>query len=454
MRRLAFTVLFSMLVASPASAGVSWSLAGGMTAFYCAGTGDDTSAFTAALTKLYNDGGGTLFVKGTCVINGDVLFPNSGGSTPTQPTIRITGAGATANGYWGTLPASPSALDLKYNATVAKLDTRGAGLLEIDHITLKDSSTDCATFIQTTNTTIHIHDVTFSGTHSHASACNDGIVLGGTTTTTTGAADAPFQGYHTSINHNFFDQVRRMVTVRAWANSVLITENTYSHSGGNSLRTTCGSADCGGSAIEVQGAFAQLSGINITNNLIETLYLYNGIELQGANVYGNIVRGNGCWDGGSSFIGCVRFVNGAANNFVAGNYSYSDAYYPQTTSELVNNHNAILGDSTLESNVLPGRLSAQGYNVLGATFSATGCSISGLAGGATAGTFVSGTTGTCTVTITMGGSQKTENAYVCTVQNETTPANVVRQTGSDWHTVTLSGTTATSDRIKFACIGY
>lgn len=455
MKRLA-TLLFLLVACvgqKSAHAGVTWNLAGSMTNFYCGGATDDTSSFNAALSTLYTNGGGTLFLKGTCNITGAVVFPNDSASSPTQPSIRITGAGSSANGYWGALPVSPSVLNLTYSAAVAKLDTRGAGLLEIDHITLSDSGSDCAAFIQTTNTTIYVHDVAFSGTHAAAAACNDAIVLGGTVLATDGSATAAFQGYHTWISHNTFDKVRKAVTVRAWANSVLITDNTYSLTSGNATRGTCGASACGGSAVEVQGAYSQLSGVVIRNNLFETLYLYNAIELQGANVYGNNVAGNSCWDGGTNFIGCVRFVNGACNNYVAGNYSYSDAYYPQTTSDVVNNCNRIDGASSLERNVIPGGLAAQSFGVQGTTFTLTGCSATALTGGATAGRFTSGVSGTCTVAITLGGQVAT-NAWSCWASNLTTPANVLRQTASEYRSTTFSGITVANDVVTFGCIGY
>ncbi len=112
----------------------------------CNGTTDDTSAFNALLAMIIPNGvgGGIIWLPGMCRINGAILFPNDGAATPKQGYIRITGAGASANGYWNTLPASPSGLDLRYSGG-PKLDTRGAGVLEIDHVTLKDGGNESQT---------------------------------------------------------------------------------------------------------------------------------------------------------------------------------------------------------------------------------------------------------------------------------------------------------------------
>jgi hypothetical protein len=130
--------------------------------------------------KVNSAGGGVIVLPSICKIAGAVVFPNDGASQPHQSSIRITGEGASA-AIEETLPTPTAGLDLTYNASVAKLDTRGVGLLEIDHVALIDSSgSDCAPFIPTTNTTLQIHDDLFQGTQSGTSACNPAIVLGGT----------------------------------------------------------------------------------------------------------------------------------------------------------------------------------------------------------------------------------------------------------------------------------
>lgn len=96
------------------------------------------------------------------------------------------------------------------------------------------------------------------------------------------------------------------------------------------------------------------------------------------------------------------------------------------------------------------------FQSLGTTYtlSTNTCSGTSLVGGATAGTFVSGTTGTCTVVVTMGSSATAPTGWQCTATDRTTPADLIGQTASSATTATLSGTTLASDVISFSCIGY
>lgn len=100
-----------------------------------------------------------------------------------------------------------------------------------------------------------------------------------------------------------------------------------------------------------------------------------------------------------------------------------------------------------------GAFKGTGYISGGTTFTASGCSVSALVGGATAGTFTSGTAGTCTVVITMSGLVA-PNGFSCFASDRTTAADIITQTASTNATATLSGTTVSGDVISFGCIGY
>jgi hypothetical protein len=93
-----------------------------------------------------------------------------------------------------------------------------------------------------------------------------------------------------------------------------------------------------------------------------------------------------------------------------------------------------------------------GYVSTGTTFTASGCSNSTLVGGATAGSYHSGTTGTCTVTLTTGLTAP--HGWSCSAQDLTTPADIQTQTATTTTTATLSGTTVSGDVVNFHCIGY
>src|SRR6267378_4333514 len=147
----------------------------------CDGVTDDTTAINntiataASSTNASSPGGTIMFPASTCLMLGAMDIPYHGGASSTLPyqkPLRLTGTESSANGYWTViaLPSGGSVLDMRYaggdGTHVAKIDTRGAGRLEIDHLTIKDGGTDNYPFIQTTNTTVFIHDNAFSGNPS------------------------------------------------------------------------------------------------------------------------------------------------------------------------------------------------------------------------------------------------------------------------------------------------
>lgn len=86
----------------------------------------------------------------------------------------------------------------------------------------------------------------------------------------------------------------------------------------------------------------------------------------------------------------------------------------------------------------------------GTKFTASGCSNSTTVGGAVAGKFTSGTTGTCTVTITLPTAT---NGYTCYTDDLTTPL-VFTQSASTTTSCTVSGTTVTGDIVTFMAMAY
>lgn len=96
-----------------------------------------------------------------------------------------------------------------------------------------------------------------------------------------------------------------------------------------------------------------------------------------------------------------------------------------------------------------------GYFIFAATkFTISGCSATTTLGGAAGGSFVSGTSGSCTVVITINGATgaTAPNGWVCTANDLTTPADAMKQTSaSTTTTVTLTGTTVSGDVINFGC---
>jgi hypothetical protein len=81
----------------------------------------------------------------------------------------------------------------------------------------------------------------------------------------------------------------------------------------------------------------------------------------------------------------------------------------------------------------------------------SGCSLSGAAGGELAGKFLSGTSGTCTVTLTLPTAA---HGWTCDAHDLTTPADLINQTGTTITSATISGTTVSGDTITFKCMGW
>lgn len=264
----------------------------------CDNSTDDTTAFNALLSTVNTAGGGTIFLNGICKITGAVVLPNDGATPPRQKAIRITGAGSTSNGQWSALPASPSGLELRYNG--AKLDTVGIGLLEIDHVTLSDTSgSDCGTFVRTTNTTLRIHDAVFtSGSAATAgSNCYTAIQLGYGTTSAT-----YFQGYDTIITGNLFDGVSVAAAFGPAANAIKFTNNTVnSRSGGVSMLDFSATTEFHRANV-------------ITGNVLEDSK-YTHAVLCGASCIGNYFAGNQTWDPLTTTTS-VYEMTGSANNIV------------------------------------------------------------------------------------------------------------------------------------------
>jgi hypothetical protein len=82
----------------------------------------------------------------------------------------------------------------------------------------------------------------------------------------------------------------------------------------------------------------------------------------------------------------------------------------------------------------------------------SGCTLSSAKGGAQAGEFLSGTTGTCTFTVTPGITANT--GWTCWANDLTTPADVITEITSITTAATLQGTTVSGDKINWGCLGY
>lgn len=281
---------------------------------------DDTAAVNATIAAAQTNGGKVWLQNKTYLCLGAITPVYTGPSTaPVQKPVRITSnGGAGSNGYWAVGPANGGpTLDLRYAGTdglhPAKIDTRGAGSLEIDHIVLRSGGADDFPFLRTSNTTCFLHHnmVVGNAAKIRANSVQDVFVFGGTSSATVGdGPDAPFQGYGGKVHDNYFANIRRGFLGQNYCNSIPVENNTFS--------TTCGSST--GGAIEFHGsAIAGFTVGNLTRgNTIEcTNYMYAIVADWAANcTFGP----DGYWDPAGPYTAGVYIATTAQYNTVVAGY--------------------------------------------------------------------------------------------------------------------------------------
>lgn len=258
----------------------------------CDGTTDDTAAVNAAIAYVLSIGGGIVsFPRGTCLMLGPMIIPYTGTTNPLQAPIRLTGAGYSPDSYLANSVNGPSQsggatiLDLRYGTTpdgthLAKIDTRGAGALEIDHLAIKDGGTSNYLMLRTTNTTLNIHDVVFIGNPANSgTACvQDAILLGGASGSILATNDptSGFQGYGTRIRDCHFSHIRVAVGFNSAANAIWLSNNTTDCS--------CGSAQPQGAPYVFYGAGWGTGGCTINAGIVELTHYPYAVALVGTAV--------------------------------------------------------------------------------------------------------------------------------------------------------------------------
>lgn len=190
---------------------------------------------------------------------------------------------------------------------------------------------------------------------------------------------------------------------------------------------------------------------------------FNTLTGSAFNLY-NFLDLNG--DGGENYIQFLEF-KGAGTNYLAAGASYqytdivnviNDAGSGRIQAGPFSSASAV-GTGLIVGPVLTiGADQASGFVSEGTTFTVTGCGGT-LVGGGTAGTFVSGVTGSCTATITMNGATglTAPHGWICQASDLTTVADTMKQTAASVTSTTtpvLTGTTVSGDVIMFSCTGY
>ena len=218
---------------------------------------------------------------------------------------------------------------------------------------------------------------------------------------------------------------------------------TISISGGNIV----GSGDAGIGIVAVSNADTvsnvSISGVNLIDNGATTAtgYRQSGIALNAA-VTGLTITGVTATDDGAGTQKYGIGVNTGAS--ITGAVITGNNLTGNVTSAVLNN------------GTLTGVINNNNGWDSGTTFTMSGCSASSPVGSASIGQFTSGTSGTCTVTITFNGATgfTAPNGWVCVANDLTTTTDKVIQTASSTTTATISGTTVSGDVINFRCNYY
>jgi hypothetical protein len=187
----------------------------------CDNSTDDTAALNALMVAVGNNKiGGTIFLNGRCVILGQLQYA---GASTFKGAVRITGMGSTSLPDWdGHYYSYGSELDLRYNAPYGKILLTG-GQVELDHVALVDSGSDCAPFIKVTNTRLYAHDNTFIG-NSSGTCYNDAIIWGGLSGNSGSGPDDVFTGYGSKEYNDHFASMGRIAVFNETANSITLDE--------------------------------------------------------------------------------------------------------------------------------------------------------------------------------------------------------------------------------------
>jgi hypothetical protein len=160
------------------------------------------------------------------------------------------------------------------------------------------------------------------------------------------------------------------------------------------------------------------------------------LTMEGGNALGTGAGGNVTLQGGLAVAGA-----GGSITLLARNGSGTNS----------NGSSVTINTGTPTGSGTPGRINLAGPTVsTGTKFTASGCSNSATVGGVQAGQFTSGTTGTCTVTITFPSAP---NGWVCYATDITTGV-AQPQTASTTTSCTVSGATTSTNIVSFMAMGY
>jgi len=280
------------------------------------GATDSGAAVRATIAAAYAAGGGTIeFPTGVIRIDSLPMIPNNGAAQPVQPPMAFVGQGSHRDGGLdGSLAtmAGGTILDIRDSSGIAKIDTRGRGVLTLRDLTLTNMGTaDTIPFVKHTNTVLHVENVAIWG-HSSKSgtACDqDGFQHGtaGTGYVVDGSATASYSGYGTTINGVYFNRIRRGIYGLRSCNALVASGLTFGFQ--------CG-ADATAGAIHFDGTGDQARANQISDVIIESMGYVYPVYMVNAN--DNTFRGLQIWDHDATMVTAVYQGTNSGGNFYEG----------------------------------------------------------------------------------------------------------------------------------------
>jgi len=280
------------------------------------GATDSGAAVRAAIAAAYAAGGGTIeFPAGIIRIDSLPMIPNNGAAQPVQPPMAFVGQGSHRdgglNGSLSTMTGG-TILDIRDSSGIAKIDTRGRGVLVIRDLTLTNmGAADTIPFVKHTNTVLHVENIAIWGHASKSdTACDqDGFQHGtaGTGYVVDGSATASYSGYGTTINGVYFNRIRRGIYGLRSCNALVASGLTFGFQ--------CG-ADATAGAIHFDGTGDQATANQISDVIIESMgYVYPVFMV---NASSNTFRGLQIWDHDATMITAIYHGANCNGNFYEG----------------------------------------------------------------------------------------------------------------------------------------
>ena len=376
-----------------------------------------TGSGTLALGATGTSGGIPYFSSATGLASSAALTANAlvlGGGAGGTPTV-VGSLGTTTTVLHGNASGAPT-----YGAVALGTDVSGT----LAAAQFPALTGDCTTTAGALATTCTKTNGTAFGTFATANAATP-PAIGGTT---------PAAGSFTTLSSTGAQSTTNSAPcnylVQSGAGTNLTTWGACVASGVFSLQTDTDALAAGSNILTAtRGTTTAISNVSFGNATNNPTYSFLGT---GAVTAGGVI-------GGSAVVP------------TAGGTVPSGASITQTAgSSLIFN----IGGLTAGTFSSPSKNFAVYGNLqsAGTKFTASGCSNSTTVGGAWAGSYNSGTTGTCTVVITLPTGAT--NGYTCWASDTTTPANIQTMTASTTSSATISGTTVSGDVIKFGCLAY